>query len=83
FRHNRMIDCNAMGAEPGFIQIGVSGFDNSDAPLIHEYIEISDNEFYGIDSYAVNAGGVKNLIIKDNRGEQDKPLPMKIEATDQ
>ncbi len=83
FRHNRMIDCNALGAESGFIQIGVSGFDRSEAPLIHESIEISDNEFYGIDSYAIHAGGVKNLIIKGNRTDSGKKLPIIIEGVEQ
>ncbi len=82
FRRNRMIDCNALGAEKGFIQIGVSGFENATAPKIHETIEISDNEFYGISNYAIRAGGVKNLIIKNNRTDSPVGLPLQIDGID-
>ena len=66
FRNNRLIRCNALGQGPGFIQIGVSGHEDKDAPKIHEHIEITDNEFSGILSYAVTAGGVKELILRNN-----------------
>ena len=79
FRNNCLIDCNALGRPNGFIQIGVSGFSEADAPKIHERIEISNNDFYGIESFAVVAGGVKDLILPNNRTDLEGGLPIRME----
>lgn len=62
---NRFTNCNALDGD-AFIRIGVSGFDDTHAPRIHEYIEISDNRFDGLKSMAVRACGVRSLVCKDN-----------------
>ena len=60
--------------------IGVSGFSEADAPRIHERIEISNNEFCGIKEFAVVAGGVKDLLIHNNRTDFEGELPLRIEG---
>lgn len=65
FRNNYLNDCNALGGET-FIRIGIDGVDDDKAPKIHEKIEISGNTFENIKKYAIKAGGVQELIIKDN-----------------
>ena len=80
FRNNLLIDCNALGTTDGFIKIGVSGFQDAEAPKIHERIEISDNEFSGIKEFAVTAGGVKDLIIRNNRTDREGALPIQIDG---
>lgn len=71
FRNNYLNACNAMGGE-SFIQIGIDGVDNDKAPKIHKRIEISGNTFENIKKYAIKAGGVQELIIKDNIIKSDK-----------
>ena len=80
FRRNHLIQCNALGATDSFIKIGVSGFEDSDAPKIHDRIEISDNTFCGIKEFAVSAGGVKDLIIRNNRTDFGGDLPLRIDG---
>ncbi|MBQ8203016.1 MAG: hypothetical protein IJZ75_01890 [Clostridia bacterium] len=65
FRNNALIDCNfKMGK--AFVNVGVSGFDGEDTPVIHERVEISGNTFEKITHNDITAFGVKDLIIKDN-----------------
>ena len=78
-RRNRFVRCAALGRSDDFISIGVSGFDAADAPKIHERIEISDNDFEGLDGYAVVAGGVQNLILENNRCEGHSNFPFLID----
>ena len=82
FRKNKLVDCNALGVPNGFIQIGVSGFENQDAPKIHERIEISDNEFIGVKNRAITAGGVKELILRDNKSDSENGLSICIDGKD-
>ena len=49
-----------------FINIGVSGFEGEETPVIHEKIEISGNTFKDITHTDIIANGVKELIVKDN-----------------
>lgn len=83
FRRNRLVNCNAMGPAKRWIQIGVFGFEDKDAPKVHEQIEITNNEFLGLNSYAITAGGVKNLIIQGNRTDSGKKLPIMIDGVEQ
>lgn len=76
-QRNRLVNCNAMGVACGFIQIGVFGFEDKDAPKVHETVEITDNEFSGIAAYAITAGGVKNLILRGNISNSGA-FPVKI-----
>lgn len=64
-KQNRFINCNALCADQ-VIDIRVSGFDEYNAPPVHDRIEISDNTFEKIQKYAVRACGVKELVVKDN-----------------
>lgn len=65
FRNNILEDCNSWGSN-AFIIIGVEGIDDDKAPKIHETIKIIGNKFSKISDYAITAGGVKNLIVRDN-----------------
>ena len=65
-RRNRMVDCNALGSQEAFLQVGVSGFDHRNAPKIHEKIEISENEFSKTKRYVLAASGVRDLQMHDN-----------------
>ncbi len=78
-RRNRFVRCASLGRSHDFIQIGVSGFEDAAAPKIHERIEISDNDFEGLEGFAVTAGGVRELIIKNNRCEGRSDLPILID----
>ena len=64
-RNNRFKDCNALGGTR-IIRIQVTPFADSDAPKIHETIEILDNVFENIKETAITAGGVQNLIMQGN-----------------
>ena len=65
FRNNILKNCNfKMGK--AFINIGVSGFEGEETPVIHEKIEISGNTFKDITHTDIIANGVKELIVKDN-----------------
>ena len=55
-----------------FFLICIDNVEDSEASLVHNRIEISDNEFYGIDNKAIKSGGVRNLIIKNNEYNTDK-----------
>ncbi len=66
FKNNILENCNGWGGN-AFIRIGADGFDFDKTPLIHKYIEISNNSFSNIRKYAVKAGGVQELVIKDNK----------------
>ena len=79
FRGNIMRGCNDLG-EKSFILAGVSGFSDADAPKIHEKIEISDNIFKGIKYQAITAGGVRELIMKNNSFDSDKEDIMIIDG---
>ena len=70
YRNNRMSNCDITG-RGAFITIGVDGIPDSEAPKIHEKIEITGNHFTDISSKAVKAGGVKELIIEDNTFDRD------------
>lgn len=54
------------GGDDFIIDIGVAGIEHSKAPKIHEYIEISNNTVDRVDHLFIRAGGVKNLVVKDN-----------------
>lgn len=64
-KQNRFINCNALCADQ-VIDIRVSGFDEHNAPPVHDRIEISENSFEKIRKYAVHAFGVKELVVKNN-----------------
>lgn len=65
FRNNTLKNCNfKMGK--AFINIGVSGFEGNDTPIVHERIEISGNTFKDVTHTDIIAYGVKELILKDN-----------------
>ncbi len=65
FRNNTLIDCNnKMGK--AFVNVGVSGFEGEETPVIHERIEISGNTFQKVTHTDISAFGVKELVIKDN-----------------
>ncbi len=67
FRNNILENCNLMGGGDDFIiDIGVAGIEHSKAPKIHEYIEISGNRVNRVDHLFIRAGGVKNLVLRDN-----------------
>lgn len=78
-RRNRFVRCADLGRSDDFISIGVSGFSDTDAPKIHEKIEISDNDFDGLFGFAVTAGGVRELILKNNRCEGRSDFPISID----
>ena len=78
-RNNRMIRCADLGRSDDFISISVSGFSDADAPKIHQRIEIRDNVFEGLDGYAVTAGGVRELILRNNRCEGRSDLPILVD----
>ena len=65
FCGNILENCNKLGGN-AFIEIGVSGYEPENAPLIHEHIEITDNTFVGLSAYAVHGGGVKEICLADN-----------------
>ena len=71
FRNNKMKGCNDLGEE-SFILAGVSGFSDASAPRIHKRIEISDNIFEGVRYHAIVAGGVEDLIMKNNSFDTEK-----------
>ncbi len=65
FRNNSLENCNLMG-DDFIIDIGVAGIDNERAPKLHEYIEISGNKVDKVKRLFIRAGGVKNLVVRDN-----------------
>ncbi len=78
-RRNQFVRCAALGRSNDFISIGVSGFSDADAPKIHERVEISDNDLVGLDGFAVTVGGVRELILQNNRCEGRSDLPILID----
>ncbi len=77
YRNNELDNCNGRGGS-AFLRIGVDGVPDEEAPKIHGRIEIIGNIFKNITRYAVKAGGVKELILQDNRVENDRPELYKI-----
>ena len=71
-RRNLFENCNALGSDT-FITVGVSGFDAENAPTVHESVEITDNRFEGLRACAVQASGVKKLVLDGNTAA-GKPL---------
>ena len=71
FRNNKMRGCSDLGEE-SFILAGVSGFSDASAPKIHKRIEISNNVFEGIKYHAIVAGGVEELVLKNNSFDTEK-----------
>ena len=71
FRNNIMRGCSELGEE-SFILAGISGVPHTDAPKIHERIEISDNRFEGIRHHAIVASGIKELVMKNNSFDTEK-----------
>ena len=68
FTKNNLQDCY----EGSFINIGISGMNDSDAFKVHNKIEILENTFSGIKYKAIKAGGIKNLIMKNNLFNTEK-----------
>lgn len=66
FRENILENCNFMGGDDFIIEVAVAGIDHEKAPKIHEYIEISGNTVNRVDHLFIRAGGVKNLVVRDN-----------------
>ena len=64
-RNNRFSNCNTLGGTK-IIRIQVTPFADSEAPKIHETIEIRDNVFENVKETAITAGGVQNLIMQGN-----------------
>ena len=77
YRNNILDNCNGRGGSE-FIRIGIDGVDSKEAPKIHERIEIVGNRFSNIRQYAVNASGVKELIIQDNIFDAERENLFKI-----
>ena len=66
--------CGGKETEVGaYIRIGVAGFDDARAPLIHKHIEIINNRFDKARPLAVSAGGAKELFVGGNT-DGGKPL---------
>jgi len=65
YRNNILDNCNGRGGK-SFLRIGINGVPDDVAPKIHKKIEIIGNHFSNIKQHAISAGGVKELIIKDN-----------------
>jgi len=65
YRNNVLDNCNGRGGSE-FLRIGIDGVADEDAPKIHGKIEIIGNQFSNVRQYALRAGGVKELIIRDN-----------------
>ena len=71
YRNNLLKNCDITG-RGAFLRIGIDGIPDESAPKIHGRIEITGNQFSDISSLAIKAGGVRELIIKDNVFDTDK-----------
>ncbi len=58
---------NCVGRRGIAITVGVSGVDDAIAPKLHGRVEITQNTFDGFSTLAVSAGGVRELIVENNR----------------
>ncbi len=71
YRNNVLDRCNGRGGR-AFLNIGIDGVPNDQAPKIHGRVEIIGNHFTNIRQYAVKAGGVQQLVIEDNVIESER-----------
>ncbi len=77
YRHNEFDNCNGRGGS-AFLRIGIDGVPDEEAPKIHNRIEIVDNVFKNVKEFAVKAGGVKELVLRDNQFPDGPEGPFKI-----
>ena len=71
YRNNLLTNCDTQGSG-AFIKIGIDGVPDESAPRIHGRIEITGNSFSQIKGLAIKSGGVRELIIEDNKFDTEK-----------
>ena len=71
YRNNILDNCDIVG-NSAFLRIGVPGIAEELTPKIHERIEITGNRFSRIACRAIQASGVRDLILENNVFDTEK-----------